>query len=134
MKKSLSLLMFVLVLIAACVLSSCKSQSSDPYAEVNECLQGTWESVSNTDSAKGAIIFRYVFENGGFTYQGSFLGNYGGGYAEIPAGEPTSGTYEITENEILLHWESGDEGALSYTFENNNLTIHIKNMTTEKIA
>lgn len=96
MKKVLSL---ALVLILCLSLFACAKQPT-----VEDELQGSWKN-------DGSI---WEFNDGRFSSQISISG------VTLDAKE---GTYEITDDAIILKYDNGVESELEYTFEDGTLSL-----------
>lgn len=65
--------------------------TGDEYEAVNAMLQGSWSSTT------GNVYTEFVFDNGNFEVYSEVSGVYG----------TNSGTYNLTDTDIELHYQNG---------------------------
>lgn len=105
MKKVLAILLVVMTLFALC---ACGKKAT--YPDVENKLQGEWQSELGT----------YVFKTGRFTCETVIMG--------ISLGEK-AGSYTIDEDSINLAYDGGVEAELEYVIDGGTLVIYMDDET-----
>lgn len=104
MKRLLALLMVLVLGISLC---ACSTDNSTEKAEV--LLQGDWIATPS-DSVEAT----YTFSNGSVSCATKAMG------IELA---PNTGTYEITDSQIIITWSESNTVEFNYTIENDELSI-----------
>lgn len=103
MKKFIAITLLIVMIATMCV--GC----GDPLKKVEKKLEGTWR-VTVTDQ----ISAIYVFEDGRVSCTPILMGTQM---------DPNVGSYTVVEGKIMLNYDNGVEGSLTYTFESNKLRV-----------
>ena len=128
MKKLIALLTAVVLALSLCACGG-GSAADDKNTEIETALNAGWIDAYPLPDTPYTVIRVYVFQNG--TAVGGVDISTGNGET-IPAMQAT-GTYEITEDKIIIDWTEIDtqlkdlpivpDSELPYSYENSTLRL-----------
>lgn len=101
MKKIVAMMLALAMCLSLCACGG------NPYAEVEEALQGEWTYTHRYGDSV------YTFNDGTVVCKGNTLG----------VEHTSAGTYEIGDHAIHITYENGIEAVFEYIYENGELSL-----------